>query len=90
MFVDLPTIGQEFEANAVAASIESVKAASDILIPFAGKITDVNPALEDEPELVNSSPENKGWFVKFYMEDPTQCDSLMDADEYEKLVADSQ
>ena len=86
MFVDLPKIGQDFQKNDVVASVESVKAASDIIMPVAGKITEINGALENDPSTVNASAENKGWFIKFEAQNKADLDSLMDEDKYEELL----
>mmetsp|Transcript_21272 Transcript_21272/g.40132 ORF Transcript_21272/g.40132 Transcript_21272/m.40132 type:complete len:167 (-) Transcript_21272:24-524(-) len=69
VFVDLPEIGDEFEASESFGSVESVKAASDVYAPISGKVLEVNEALTDEPALVNSSAESDAWFIKMEMGD---------------------
>ena len=70
--------------------VESVKAASDCYLPVAGKIVEANGELEGAPETVNADPYGKGWFVKVEMDDPSQCDSLMDAAAYAALLAEEE
>ncbi|HEU5086612.1 MAG TPA: glycine cleavage system protein GcvH, partial [Roseiflexaceae bacterium] len=65
VYVDLPEVGMEFEAGAPFGAVESVKAASDLYMPAAGTITEVNSALLDSPELINSDPYGAGWMIKF-------------------------
>merc|ERR1719167_620575 len=82
VFVEFPDIGAEFEAGDVFGQIESVKAASDLYMPVAGEITQVNEKLNDEPGLINSSPEADGWMVKIKVKDQSEVNSLMQAPEY--------
>ena len=84
VYVELPEVGAEFQQGQSFGSIESVKAASDINLPAAGRITAVNDALADSPEVVNSDPYGKGWIVRFTLTDPKELDSLMDAAAYEQ------
>ncbi len=81
-FVELPEVGDEVTQGGEAGTIESVKAASDLYSPLAGKICEINAALEDKPELVNESPYEKGWFFKINEADPAGLDALMDAAAY--------
>ena len=87
VFVELPEVGSEFNANEDAAVVESVKAASDIYAPVSGTVTEVNSAIADSPELVNEDPEGDGWFFRLKLSDPSECDELLDADEYRKLIS---
>ena len=87
VFVDLPEIGRELAAEEPMAVVESVKAASDVYAPIAGKVVGVNEALTETPALVNESPEGDGWFVKLEPEDGAAVDQLMDADAYAAFVA---
>lgn len=82
VYVDLPDAGDSLKKGATFCSIESVKAASDVYAPASGKITEVNNALEDEPELINSDPYGKGWIVKFDISNAADADDLMDAAAY--------
>jgi glycine cleavage system H protein len=86
VFVGLPEIGTAFEQGADAAVIESVKAASDLKMPVAGTVTEVNPSLADDPGQVNSDPLGAGWFVKIKVADPAAVSSLLDEAAYAKYV----
>jgi glycine cleavage system H protein len=83
VFVELPSPGQSLKQGEAAASVESVKAASEVYMPVAGAITEVNESLSDTPELVNQDPYGKAWMFKFTVADPAQLDGLMDAAAYE-------
>ncbi len=82
VFVELPEVGKELEAEEACAVVESVKAASDIYAPVAGEIVEVNEALEDEPELINSDPYGEGWLFKMKLADANSLESLLSADDY--------
>lgn len=83
-FVELPEVGDTFEAGAEMGSVESVKAASEIYAPVTGEVVAVNEALADAPELVNDDPYGEGWMVKIKM--AGEPEGLLDASEYEALV----
>lgn len=87
VFVESPEIDAEVDAGDAIAVIESVKAASDIYAPIAGKILDTNADLGDTPELVNSSPYEDGWLFSMLPEDATDIEKFMDADGYDSFVA---
>ena len=89
VFVELPEAGRQVTKGAEAAVVESVKAASDVYAPVDGEIVEPNPALGEDPSLVNSDPEGEGWFFRLRLTDPSQLDGLMDADSY-KAFADAQ
>ena len=82
VYIELPEVGAQVHAGAEVAVIESVKAASDIYSPITGEVVEVNPALEDEPETVNSSPYADGWLFRVMPADGENLDDLMDADTY--------
>lgn len=88
VFVELPEVGALIEQGKDAAVVESVKAASDVYAPITGEITETNTALEDDPALVNSSPEDDGWFFKMTIADEGELDGLMDEDGYKAFVAE--
>lgn len=90
VYVELPEVGDVFEAEEAYGVVESVKAASDLYMPMGGEITAVNEGLEDSPELVNQDPYGGGWMIRFDPSDPDEFDSLMDADEYEAFVAEEE
>jgi glycine cleavage system H protein len=78
VFVELPEAGREVDQGEDCAVVESVKAASEVYAPITGEIIEGNEALEDDPALVNSSPEGDGWFFKMTIGDAAQLDNLMD------------
>lgn len=86
VFVDLPAEGAKFDKGDDAAVVESVKAASDVFAPISGEVVETNGALEDEPVLVNSDPEEDGWFFKLRLSDPSELDGLMDEKAYLKFI----
>ena len=88
VFVELPAIGDEFVAGDEAAVVESVKAASEVYTPLSGEVIEVNEALEENPELVNTSPYEEGWFFKLKVSDENlvSIDSLMTAEEYSSML----
>ncbi len=88
VFVELPDEGDETEQDQPFGSVESVKTVSELFAPLSGKILEVNEALEDEPELVNSSPYEDGWMIVIEMADESEMDKLMTAEEYEKMVTE--
>jgi glycine cleavage system H protein len=87
VFVETPDAGKSLTKGGDAAVVESVKAASDVYAPVSGTVTEGNPALADDPALVNSDPEGEGWFFKLTLADPSELDCLMDADAYKAFVA---
>jgi len=88
VFVELPQVGDSFNKGDEVAVVESVKAASEIYAPVSGEIVEVNDALEDAPETVNSSAMDDGWFFKIKLNDTSELDELMDEDSYDALVKD--
>lgn len=85
VFVELPQVGSDVAKGKDAAVVESVKAASDVYAPITGEVTEANGALEDDPALVNSSPEDEGWFFKLTISDKSELDGLMDAAAYKSF-----
>lgn len=85
VFVELPEVGEELAAGEEAGVVESVKAASDIFSPVGGQVVEINEALEDSPELVNSEPYDDGWFFKVRISDRSELLRLMDAEAYEEM-----
>ena len=86
VFVELPGVGDVLEQGGDAAVVESVKAASDVYAPVSGEVVEANAALEDDPALVNSSPEEDGWFFKLTLSDRDELEGLMDAKAYKSFV----
>lgn len=85
VFVELPDVGTMVEKGKDAAVVESVKAASDVYAPLSGEVVEVNDSLEDDPALVNSSPEEDGWFFKMTVSDKSELDGLMDDKAYKSF-----
>ncbi len=85
VFVEVPEAGTEFSQGDDAAVVESVKAASEVYAPISGEITEGNAALEDEPALVNTSPEGDGWFFKMTIGDAAELEGLMDEKAYKEF-----
>ena len=88
VFVELPAIGDEFVLGDEVAVVESVKAASEVYTPISGEVIEVNDTLEENPELVNTSPYEEGWFFKLKVTDENlgSVDSLMTAEEYSSML----
>ncbi|MEM6857538.1 MAG: glycine cleavage system protein GcvH [Pseudomonadota bacterium] len=86
VFVELPGVGTALDKGGDAAVVESVKAASDVYAPISGEVTEGNSALEEEPALVNSSPEEDGWFFRMSVGDAGELEGLMDEAAYKEFV----
>ena len=86
VYVDIATKGKALSAEDVFGTVEAVKTVSDLYLPVAGTITEINPKLEANPELVNSDPYGDGWMVKMTVIDTADVEKLMDAAAYQKLV----
>lgn len=86
VFVEVPEAGRTLEANAEAAVVESVKAASEVYAPLAGTVTEGNQALADDPAKVNADPEGEGWFFKLKLANAADFEKLLSQAQYEDLV----
>ncbi|MGA2867242.1 MAG: glycine cleavage system protein GcvH [Verrucomicrobiota bacterium] len=86
VFVELPAPGRQVKAGEACAVVESVKTASDIYAPLTGEITEVNPAVADNPALVNSAPYAGGWLCKIKLARPEELDALLNADQYRAQI----
>jgi glycine cleavage system H protein len=86
VFVELPEIGQVFDANDELGTIESVKAVAEVYTPVAGEIVEVNDAVVDDPELLNEDPHAEGWLVKIRFSSAADLKSLLNAEQYEEFV----
>ena len=86
-FVDLPTAGTALKKGDAPCVVDSVKAASDVYSPASGTVSDINDALEGEPELVNTDPEKGGWLFRLTLSDPAELAGLMDRAAYDQYVA---
>ncbi|HHV85847.1 MAG TPA: glycine cleavage system protein GcvH [Petrimonas sp.] len=86
VFVDITTEGEKVDKGAVFGSIEAVKTVSDLLMPITGEVLEVNPKLDDQPELVNKDPYGEGWIIKISIEEKTELNELLSSDAYKTLI----
>ena len=86
VYLDINTVGKSLEAEAVFGTVEAVKTVSDLFLPMAGTITEVNPALTANPELVNSDPYGAGWIIKVTVNNAADFEGLMNSEAYTNLV----
>ena len=86
VYVELPKAGETFAAHDTFGSVESVKAVSELFLPVAGEVTEVNASLTDEPEKVNSDPYGEGWMLRVKLSNRGEVDSLLSAAEYEDYI----
>ncbi len=86
VFIEIETKGESLSKGDTFGTIEAVKTVSDLYMPLDGEVVDVNSALEDAPELVNSEPFEGGWMIRVKMTDPSQLDDLMTAEAYSALI----
>jgi glycine cleavage system H protein len=86
VYVDVDTVGDEVEAGAVFGSVEAVKTVADLFLPVSGVVSELNEALEDEPELVNTDPYGKGWIVKVEIAEDADLSELLTAEQYQELI----
>jgi glycine cleavage system H protein len=88
VFVELPEVGDEVTAGEPFGSVESVKTVSELYAPVSGKVVEVNDALGDSPENVNTSPYGDGWMIVVEMSDPSQVDQLLTAEQYKETISE--
>lgn len=86
VYVDTDVEGETFAKEEPFGNVEAVKTVADLFMPVSGTIVAINEALEDEPELINNDPYEKGWMVKIEMSDPSELDSLLDAEGYNAML----
>ncbi len=86
VFIEIETEGETLAAGDTFGTIEAVKTVSDLYMPVDGEVVEVNPALEDTPELVNTEPYEGGWMIRIKVSDPAQLDGLMTAEQYSSLI----
>jgi glycine cleavage system H protein len=87
VYVELPNIGDSFDQGRPFGSVESVKSVSELFAPVSGEVIEINEALADAPELVNTDPYKGGWMIRLKMSNPDEADSLLNASEYEDFIA---
>lgn len=88
VFVDIPTVGKSLEAEEVFGTVEAVKTVSDLFLPVAGTLDQINEELDGSPELVNQDPYGDGWMVKMTVKNPADVEALLDAAAYQALVGE--
>lgn len=88
VYVDVPSVGKSLEAEEVFGTVEAVKTVSDLFLPVAGTISELNSQLDGSPELVNSDPYGDGWMIKMTVTNPADVEGLLDAAAYAKLVGE--
>lgn len=87
VYVEIETEGEDLAAGDVFGTVEAVKTVSDLFMPIAGKVIEVNPELESSPEIVNEDPYGKGWMIKIEMSDESGLDEALAADAYQDLIS---
>jgi len=86
VFIEIETVGETLEKEEVFGTIEAVKTVSDMFMPVGGEIIEVNPALEESPDVVNKDPYGKGWMIKIRLTDLSEIDNLMKAEDYKAIL----
>jgi glycine cleavage system H protein len=86
VFIEIETLGETLKKEEVFGTIEAVKTVSDMFMPVGGEILEINPSLEDSPDVVNKDPSGKGWMVKIRLTDPGEIKELLSSDAYKKLA----
>lgn len=86
VYVEVETVDETLAKDEVFGTVEAVKTVSDLFLPLSGEIIEFNTALEDEPEVVNSDPYEKGWMIKIKISDTSEIDSLLSADAYQEII----
>lgn len=86
VYVEIETEGETLDKEEVFGTVEAVKTVSDLFMPLSGEVLEVNPELEDQPELVNEDALNKGWMIKIKLTNPSEVDELLSAADYKELI----
>lgn len=86
VYVEIEALGEDLKKEEIFGSVEAVKTVSDLFLPVSGKITEMNEELEDNPELINEDPYEKGWIIKMEIQNPAELEELLDSDSYKDLV----
>ena len=86
VYLEIDTLDSQIDSNEVFGTVEAVKSVSDLFMPIAGKVIEVNPNLEDKPELVNEDPYGEGWIIKIDISEQSQIDSLLSPSDYKNLI----
>ena len=86
VFIEIETLGENLKKEEVFGTIEAVKTVSDMFMPLGGEVLEVNPALEESPDVVNKDPYGKGWMIKIKINDPAEAKGLLTPDQYKALL----
>lgn len=86
VFVDIDTEGETLDADDIFGTVEAVKTVSDLFLPMSGEVIEINPDLDDQPELINNDPYGEGWIIKVKVSDPAEFDTLLDAAGYKEFI----
>jgi len=86
VYIDISSVGKEVAKDEVFGTVEAVKTVSDLFMPVTGTVSEINPALDKQPELVNSDPYGEGWMVKISLSDVADIEDLLTADSYQSLI----
>jgi glycine cleavage system H protein len=86
VYVDVNTVGETVDKEAVFGTVEAVKTVSDLFMPLSGEVLEVNKDIDSAPESVNSDPYGKGWLIKIKLSNPSEASELLSADDYKKLI----
>ncbi|CAI8310809.1 MAG: glycine cleavage system protein GcvH [Candidatus Marisimplicoccus sp.] len=86
VYIEIDTLDNDIDSNQVFGTVEAVKTVSDLFMPMAGKVIELNTNLEDKPELVNEDPYGDGWIIKIDISKATEMDSLLSSEDYKKLI----
>ena len=86
VYLEIDTLDSQIDSNEVFGTVEAVKTVSDLFMPITGKVIEVNPSLEDKPELVNEDPYGEGWIIKIHITEESQIDSLLSSSDYKNLI----
>jgi len=87
VYIELPGVGDKFEAHKSFGSVESVKAVSELFMPMSGEVTEVNSTVKDNPETLNSDPYGKGWLIRIRIANPAEASALLSAQAYDNYIA---
>ncbi len=90
VYVELPSVGDKFEAHEAFGSVESVKAVSEVFTPIAGEVVEANDGLNDTPEAVNNDAYGDAWMIKVKMDNPLEADAMLSAEEYEEYLSENE
>ena len=86
VYLEIDTLDSQIDSNQVFGTVEAVKTVSDLFMPIAGRVIEVNPSLEDRPELINDDPYGEGWIIKIDISEQKQIDSLLSPSDYKNLI----